>query len=250
MDHHSFAKQYLAIIHDTLRVQTTNDGKQQYKWTEDTGDELTRRLENHFNSFAETAINAAREGATESMYSFHYGLSPNLSETLKYAPLYTDHVILQDIVYRTLHGNRDGSPKERHDSVMPYIQNILEWEPLIESGYVSIIPSPHLWSSEIRSFITGVGSDERKICTQPLWAAGRFNATPFTDSIEYCDYMTEIAMDARRVQLSSQTGEIIQDPTALEAIDMGLRDGNNDGLETTGQANDILQQMEICSVGA
>jgi hypothetical protein len=124
MDHHSFTEQYLAIIRDTLRVQTTDDGEKRYQWTEDTADELTRRLENHFNSFAEAAITAAREDATESMYSFHYGYSPNLSETLKYAPLYTDHVILQDIVYRTLRGSRDRPPKERHDSVMPYIQNI------------------------------------------------------------------------------------------------------------------------------
>jgi hypothetical protein len=27
MDHHSFTEQYLAIIRDTLRVQTTDDGK-------------------------------------------------------------------------------------------------------------------------------------------------------------------------------------------------------------------------------
>jgi uncharacterized protein YpbB len=52
MDYHSFTEQYLAIIRDTLQVQTTDDGKKKYQWTEDTADELTRRLENHFNSFA------------------------------------------------------------------------------------------------------------------------------------------------------------------------------------------------------
>lgn len=130
------------------------------------------------------------------MYSFHYGYSPNLSETLKYAPLYTDHVILQDIVYRTLRGSRDRPPKERHDSVIAYIQNILNWEPLIQSGHVSIVPSPHLWSSEIRSFMNEIDSDERKICSQPPWAAGRFNATPFTDSNDYRGHITQIAMEA------------------------------------------------------
>lgn len=249
MDHHSFTEQYLAIIRDTLRVQTTDDGEKRYQWTEDTADELTRRLENHFNSFAEAAITAAREDATESMYSFHYGYSPNLSETLKYAPLYTDHVILQDIVYRTLRGSRDRPPKERHDSVMPYIQNILNWEPLIQSGHVSIVPSPHLWSSEIRSFMSEIDSDERKICSQPLWAAGRFNATPFTDSKDYCGHMTQIAMEAQQLKNSSQTGEV-QDPMPLNAIRMGKRAGDHNRPVTTGAVNETLQDMDIRSVGA
>jgi len=247
MDHQRFTSQYVEIIEDVLNIETSSNGEVKYRWSSNVPRELSRRLENHFNTHSESAISSARAEAQEQRISFHYGFSPNLNETLKYAPLYTDHVVLQDIVYRT--ARREHTNSSVRDSILRYVGNIIKWKPLIEEGYVSILPSPHLWSSEIRNFMDSIDTEPRKICTQPLWAAGHFNATPFTDSRQYQNHTFEIVEDARRIQATSATGQVIKDPTAARALDLGVQSRDGDGLKYT-EVDGELRQLSVLSVGS
>ncbi|ELZ30121.1 hypothetical protein [Halorubrum distributum] len=208
MDHHTFTKQYLAIIRDTLRISENDDGQLTYHWDKDTADELTRRLENHLDIYTKSAIETAREHAEDELYSYHFGLSPNLNETLKYAPLYTDHVVLQDIVYRTLRGRQRTSEQQLEKSVMSYVNNIVKWEPLIEEGHLSILPSPHLWSEPIREYLDKIETGEKRILTQPLLATDRLNTKPFTDAPHYSGQLTQMAMGATQLMEAAKTGDI------------------------------------------
>ncbi|MFC7070607.1 hypothetical protein ACFQL9_13215 [Halobaculum lipolyticum] len=208
MDHHTFTEQYLAIIRDTLRISENDDGQLTYHWDKDTADELTRRLENHLDIYTESAIASAREHAEKELYSYHFGLSPNLNETLKYAPLYTDHVVLQDIVYRTLRGRQQTSEQQLKNSVMSYVNNIVQWEPLIEAGHISILPSPHLWSEPIREYLDTIETGEKRVCTQPLLATDRLNTKPFTDAPRYSNQLTHMATGATQLMEAAQTGDI------------------------------------------
>lgn len=208
MDHHTFTEQYLAIICDTLRISENDDGQLTYHWDKDTADELTRRLENHIDIYTESAIESARKHAGDKLYSYHFGHSPNLNETLKYAPLYTDHVVLQDIVYRTLRGRQRMSEQQLKDSVTTYVNNIVQWEPLIEAGHLSILPSPQLWSEPIREYLDKMGTGKKRICTQPLLATDRLNTKPFTDAPRYSEQLTQMAMGATQLMEAAETGEI------------------------------------------
>lgn len=208
MDHHTFTEQYLAIIRDTLRISENDDGQLTYYWDNDTVDELTRRLENHLDIYTESAIESVREHAEDELYSYHFGLSPNLNETLKYAPLYTDHVVLQDIVYRTLRGRHQTSEQQLKNSVMGYVNNIVQWEPLIEAGHVSILPSPQLWSEPIREYLDTIETGEERILTQPLLATDRLNTKPFTDAQRYSGQLKLMADNATDLMEAAETGNI------------------------------------------
>lgn len=250
MNHHKFTQQYFDIIRDTLQITSGDSDEIHYYWDENTGEELTRRLENHMNAFTEDAIKAARQAASDEMYSFHFGLSPHLNETLKYAPLYTDHVVLQDGVYRSLRNSRENPSKRERQMVLMYIKNIMKWGPLIESGHVSILPSPYLWSSEIRQFLSKIDTGPRQTCTQPLLASNRLQTTPFTDAPEYGQHMSNLARTALMVNRSAETGEFqIQDPTVFEALEQGYVAGNSKQIDIEF-VKDELDEMKIINVAS
>ena len=208
MDHRTFTEQYLAIIRDTLQPSETNNGQLSFDWDRDSADELARRLENHFDVNTGSAIESARERAEDNHYSYHFGHSPNLNETLKYAPLYTDHVVLQDIVYRTLRARHHRSDQQIKKSVLTYVENIVQWEPLIKGGHLSILPSPHLWSEPIREYLEGIESGAMQICTQPLLATDRLNTNPFTDAEDYSNKVKNLALAASELIEAAETSKI------------------------------------------
>lgn len=224
MDHHKFTEQYLEIIRDTLQISENESGRVSCRWDHDTADDLARRLENHMNTFTEDAILSAKASAEDQMYSYHFGLSPHLNETLKYAPLYTDHIVLQDIVYRTLLGRDNYDQSKIKNSVLGYVNNILKWEPLIEGGYISILPSSQLWSGSVRDSLHGMADGKRQICNQSLLASNKLGTTPFTDSPDYKKYMTLMAIEAKNLIESVEEGDLTApNPTSFDTRSSNAR---------------------------
>lgn len=208
MDHHEFTKKYMEILSDVLGLRE-KDGNRTFRWSNSTPHELERRLGNHFQVYTEDALKSIKEVGDDKTVSFHYGYSPDPSETLKYAPLYTDCVVMQDIIYRFL--NRDRlSGLELRQTIQEYATEVKDWERLIEDNRVIIVPSPGLWSQDVRDQLPEIPNQKDRRCAPTLYAANKMGSVPFTDSPQYGRRMQQIGENAvgLRVLNDIRDGEI------------------------------------------
>ncbi|WP_143420370.1 hypothetical protein [Halorubrum vacuolatum] len=173
IDHHKFSLKYVEIIEDVLHLGESESIR---PVPEARVEELSRRLYTHFSVWQRGALNSLRN--SDQNIVFHFGNSDRLTETLEYSPLYADHVVLQDLIFRQLQTRT--TPAKKLMRIKPVINEIIKWKPLIEEGRVSIVPSPRYWDDQIEEHHMGLGPQER-LFASPLYASVLLDCQPLTD---------------------------------------------------------------------
>lgn len=168
-----FSRKYIEILEDVLHTERDPSVRPN---PESQVEELDRRLNSHFSVWQRGALESIREQNRSTV--FHFGNSDQLSTTLDYAPLYVDHVVLQDLVHRQLQFRT--SPEKKLMRIRPIAEEILSWKTLVEEGRMSIVPAPSYWDSRIEEQQAEL-EPSRRLFSSPLYASLLLNVKPFTD---------------------------------------------------------------------
>ena len=173
LDHQDFSIKYIEIVEDALNINQSSSLRPD---PEARVNELTDRLETHFNIWQKGALKSIQR--ENQSIGFHFGNSNQLTKTLSYAPLYVDHVVLQDLILRQLQTH--ASPEIRLKRVQPLVQEVVNWKSLVEEGRVSIIPNPKFWDPVIEEHYSKLSAD-RRLFASPLYASILLDCSPLTD---------------------------------------------------------------------
>lgn len=179
-----FSLKYIQIIEDVLDLHEVKHNPRPKSKVE----ELSGRLEAHFSVWQKGALDSIQN--RNDTVSFHFGNSNQLSTTLEYAPLYVDHVVLQDLVLRILQSKSLASKKLRRIRLIG--DQLVSWRPLVEEGIVSIIPSPIFWDQHIEEHLTSLSTTNHQFAV-PLYASLLLGCSPMTDVPELARELPNIA---------------------------------------------------------
>lgn len=199
-----FSLEYIEIVDDVLDAGQVKRNPRAISKVE----ELSGRLEAHFSVWQRGALESIQN--RNDSVAFHFGNSDQLSKTLEYAPLYVDHVVLQDLIFRTL--QRRDSPGNKLMRVRPLAEQLLSWKPLVEEGRVSIIPSPLFWDRQIQNHLQSVSPSSHQFAV-PLYAALLLKCSPMTDVPTLARRLPEIAKSSVGQKVADISASFEQNPT-------------------------------------
>lgn len=173
MNARRFSAKYVEIVADVLDLRGSRSVPAD---PEARVEELRERLENHFSIWHRGALESIRRRNAST--AFHFGNSDRLSRTLEYAPVYVDHVVLQDLLYRQLQSR--AAPEIQLRRILPVAREVCNWKSLIEDGRISIVPAPTYWDRRIREHHSRLPAEHR-LFAAPLYASLLLDCSPMTD---------------------------------------------------------------------
>lgn len=182
-----FSLKYIQIIDDVLDVGQVSPNPR----AESKVEELSDRLGAHFSIWQIGALESIQE--RNDSVAFHFGNSDDLSKTLEYAPLYVDHVVLQDLIYRILQDR--GTAGKKLMEIRPIAEQLVSWRPLVEEGRVSLVPSPLSWDDRIENHLLSLSPSNHQFAV-PLYASVLLGCSPMTDVPALARRLPDIAMSS------------------------------------------------------
>ncbi|MCD6492728.1 MAG: hypothetical protein J7K36_02855 [Archaeoglobaceae archaeon] len=185
MNIHKFSLRYLEILEENLKPKK-EENKIVLRWQPETPYNLLDDLKYLFKLNKDKIIKSARE--ISGLKSFHFGPTENPLEVVKYSFLFTDHIIMQDLIYRILFVSQHESNSEIFKRVAPIAIEVLNWKELVENKKLFIVPSPSLWSEEIFKFCASRDEEgpwgEKSTVLNAIIGSNNLDSIPFTDWVK------------------------------------------------------------------
>lgn len=233
MDVHEFSEEYIGILEEHFPLEKEELGH---------NDQIDRvGLRHSLHSLFERKkhhVIADLQKKNRNRTAFHFGPSESITETLRCAPLYTDHVVTQDLLYRQIQFGPDIGGKLLDKRLFETAKEVINWKDFIKRGDVSIVPHPIFWDDEFRDEYVQLDGAER-LYAPPLYAEGKVGITPMTDSKEITLQFYKAA--------GGQLGESIKDLVSKGRFDneflVDKLDGYADEIHTNPEVIDLLPRL-------
>jgi len=197
MNEKEFSQRYLNILSDYFPLNKTELSVTDR--IDRTG--LRNDLRQLFDLHTESALDSIRTKDPDRT-AFHFGPSETITETLKCAPIYTDHVVTQDLLFRQLRYGGSVGGRRLDKRLFETAKEVTRWQELIDRRDVSIVPHPIFWESEFRKSIADLDSDQQ-LYSAPIYAEATLGVTPMTDSMVVSQQFYEVVKNDIGDQVSS-----------------------------------------------